>query len=158
MLHRCNKTQAELAEYLGVSQAAVSSWISGAKTPRLNKVDSICSFFGCSRSDILPVSDMSITNKLKYLREGRKLSQRELAFKIGVSPATIGMYESGQRFPSREVEEALAKYFNVSLDYLRGNSEDDFLNPYVAEFASYPKDIQKKLLAYAKFLEESNFL
>ncbi len=57
---------------------------------------------------------------LKYLRESEHLSQRELASKIGISSSTIGMYESGERLPKREIEEALADYFNVDLNTLRG--------------------------------------
>ena len=41
LLDQKNRTQQELAEYVGVSQAAVSSWCSGSKTPRMNKIDKI---------------------------------------------------------------------------------------------------------------------
>ena len=57
---------------------------------------------------------------LAYYRKRDGYSQRELAKKIGVSASTIGMYESGKRFPEHEIEEALAKIFNVSLNDLRG--------------------------------------
>ena len=57
---------------------------------------------------------------IKFYRKREGLSQAELAKKIRVSPAAIGNYESGIRKPSREVEEALADLFNVSLDNLRG--------------------------------------
>ena len=57
---------------------------------------------------------------IAYLRKRENLSQRELAAKLNVSASTIGMYESGQRYPSREQEEAIADFFNVNLDTLRG--------------------------------------
>lgn len=57
---------------------------------------------------------------LKYLREREKLSQRELAIKLGMSSSAIGMYESGKRFPNHEDEEAIADFFNVDLNTLRG--------------------------------------
>jgi transcriptional regulator with XRE-family HTH domain len=53
LLDQKNRTQQELAEYVGVSQAAVSSWCSGQKTPRMNKIDKICEFLGVQRSAIL---------------------------------------------------------------------------------------------------------
>ena len=53
LLDQKNRTQQELAEYVGVSQAAVSSWCSGAKTPRMNKIDKICEFLDVNRSAIL---------------------------------------------------------------------------------------------------------
>jgi len=57
---------------------------------------------------------------LRYLRTSRDITQAELAKVIGVSPSTIGMYESGVREPNFEIEEKIADYFNVSLDMLRG--------------------------------------
>lgn len=46
-------SQKELADRLGVSNAAVSTWINGVKTPRMDKVDDMCKLFGCRRSDFL---------------------------------------------------------------------------------------------------------
>lgn len=57
---------------------------------------------------------------LKYLREREGLSQRELAVKLGMSASAIGMYESGKRQPKFEDEEAIADFFNVDLNTLRG--------------------------------------
>lgn len=48
-----NKSQLELAEYIGVSQATVSNWCRGEKMPRMKKVDMICKFFNISRSDLM---------------------------------------------------------------------------------------------------------
>ena len=48
-----NKTQADLAEYMGVSQATVSNWCNGIKMPRMDKIDKICEFFGVVRSDLM---------------------------------------------------------------------------------------------------------
>ena len=52
-LMRKGYTQADLAVYLGCSQTAVSTWINGLKVPRLDKIDKICAWLGCSRADIL---------------------------------------------------------------------------------------------------------
>jgi len=57
---------------------------------------------------------------LKYLREREHLSQRELAAKLHMSASAIGMYESGKRQPRHEEEEAIADFFNVDLNTLRG--------------------------------------
>ena len=65
---------------------------------------------------------------LKYLRERESLSQRELASKLGLSPSAIGMYESGKRRPKYEDEEAIADFFNVDLNTLRGKRIDESLD------------------------------
>lgn len=65
---------------------------------------------------------------LKYLRNRKGLSQRELAEKINVSGSTIGMYESGKRRPRPADEEALADFFNVSISVLRGRDTESLLD------------------------------
>jgi transcriptional regulator with XRE-family HTH domain len=47
------------------------------------------------------------------------------------------MIELGSRKPSFEMMELLADFFNVSLDYLRGDDDKSpyYLSPEVAEFA-----------------------
>ena len=97
-------------------------------------------------------------NRLKELRLVANLSQRELAKKLHISPSSIGMYESGARFPTPEVETLLAQFFCVSLDYLRGLSNEVLQENYVRVFASYPVEMQKRLIAYAKFLSETEGL
>lgn len=52
-LNASGKTQAELAEFLGVTQASVSNWVNGIKLPRMDKIDKICAFLNCSRSSLL---------------------------------------------------------------------------------------------------------
>ena len=47
------KDQAELAAELNVSEAAVSTWCNGTKSPRMNRIDDISRFFGVNRSDII---------------------------------------------------------------------------------------------------------
>lgn len=65
----------------------------------------------------------SFQDRLRELREERNLTQQELGQIIGVSKSTIAMYEQGKRKPKFEIQEALADYFNVDLDYLTGRSD-----------------------------------
>lgn len=89
---------------------------------------------------------------LIYYRKRDGYSQRELAKKIGVSASTIGMYESGKRFPEREIEEALADLFNVSLSNLRGiDEESEFdsisnIEKELIEAFRYATDEEKRML------------
>lgn len=52
-MEKNNITKLELSQKLGVSPASVSHWTSGRSTPRMDKVDEMCSIFGCHRSDLI---------------------------------------------------------------------------------------------------------
>ena len=69
---------------------------------------------------------MKFPDILKALRKRENLNQSELANAIGVSRSAIGMYESGQREPDFETMEAIADYFNVSMDYLSMGMSGDY--------------------------------
>lgn len=57
-------SQVELAERLSVTPAAVNKWTKGQNIPRMNKVDKLCSIFGCQRSDLLLQRDATETEPL----------------------------------------------------------------------------------------------
>ena len=66
-LTMAGKTQADLAAELNVTHSAVSSWVTGLKVPRMDKIDKICKFLNCSRSDILienSKNDLSSSDRL----------------------------------------------------------------------------------------------
>lgn len=66
---------------------------------------------------------MSITGKrLLELREGKELSQEEVAKRIGVDRTTYAKYESGASRPVRKIAE-LSQLFGVSTDYILGTSD-----------------------------------
>lgn len=53
LLELNGKNQADLATYMEVSQATVSNWCKGIKSPRMDKLDRICVFLNCTRTDLL---------------------------------------------------------------------------------------------------------
>lgn len=53
LLEANGKNQADLAAYMNVSQATVSNWCKGIKSPRMDKLDKICIFLNCTRTDLL---------------------------------------------------------------------------------------------------------
>lgn len=48
-----NMSQKSLAEQLDVSEATVSYWLNGIKSPRVEKIDKLCEIFNCTRSDLV---------------------------------------------------------------------------------------------------------
>ncbi|MBE6984391.1 MAG: helix-turn-helix transcriptional regulator [Ruminococcaceae bacterium] len=59
-----------------------------------------------------------IYQRIRDLREDRDLSQAALGAAVGVSQRTYAYYESGQRMLPPEILCALARFHNVSTDYL----------------------------------------
>ncbi len=62
--------------------------------------------------------------RLITLREERKLSQVEVARALGISRSGFSMYELGEREPDMETVRKLASYFNVTTDYLLGQTSE----------------------------------
>ena len=57
--------------------------------------------------------DRAVTGeKLRKLREERKLTQQEVADAIGVTAMAICQYETGERTPRDAVKIALAKFYS----------------------------------------------
>ena len=63
-------------------------------------------------------------SRLLRLRKEKNISQQVLADQLGVSFHQVSKMETGQRGASLEVACALADYFDVSLDYLVGRSDE----------------------------------
>lgn len=62
-----------------------------------------------------------IKEMLKELRNNKGISQREFAQMLGVSQQTVGSWEVGRTEPDNRMLKQIAKYFNVSIDYLLDN-------------------------------------
>lgn len=67
---------------------------------------------------------MSLFGKtLRDLRSSRDLTQTQLANSLGLAFSTISMYERGEREPDLETLEAIADYFNISINQLLGKDD-----------------------------------
>ena len=73
---------------------------------------------------------MKIGDKLTYLRNSNNLSQAELAKKLNISRSSIGMFESNARTPTTDTLVRYAQFFNVSIDYLMGTSQNSNAEKY----------------------------
>lgn len=62
--------------------------------------------------------------RLKTLRSESKVSSASLASSVGVSRPAISQFENAANAPSIDTLIALADYFDVSIDYLVGRSDD----------------------------------
>ena len=62
--------------------------------------------------------------RLKELREDNDLKQKELAEYLHIKQNTYSQYENGQRQLPIDILIKLAKYYNVSTDYILGLSKE----------------------------------
>ncbi len=67
---------------------------------------------------------MGYYSRLRDLREDKDLSIRKLANLIHMQRTTYHNYETGKRELPFELAITLAKFYNVSLDYIAGLTND----------------------------------
>lgn len=66
---------------------------------------------------------VNMGTKLKSLRIEKRLTQKQVADRIGLAISAVSSYESGSRYPSYDVLVRLAHIFHVSTDYLLGMTD-----------------------------------
>ena len=62
-------------------------------------------------------------NRFKECREASGLTQKYVAFTLGITSPSVSNWESGKTTPTTENVAALAKLYGVSVDYLLGRDE-----------------------------------
>lgn len=79
------------------------------------------------KKSVLGNDNMEIGKKITDLRKNNKLSQEDLAEKLGVTRQTISKWELGQTYSSINQAKELSKIFNISLDELVNNDIKNLL-------------------------------
>ena len=62
--------------------------------------------------------------RLRLLRTEKGVSQKQVAEKLGITEVGYQNYEVGRRKPNFDIIPSIADFFNVSLDYLFGRSDN----------------------------------
>jgi len=65
----------------------------------------------------------------KRLRKARRLTQKELAEKLGITRTMVSAYENAMRLPGHETLTRIALFFCVSMDYLYGINDREVMHP-----------------------------
>lgn len=84
--------------------------------------------------------------RLAMLRKERKISQTELAKKVGIHPNVLGRYEREEATPSIDIATRLADALNVSLDYLVGKIDIEL-----------EKNLVEKIITIQKLPQEDKY-
>lgn len=67
-------------------------------------------------------------NRIKALRIANKITQDDIAKKLGVSSMSVSRWEKGEAQIKPDKAQALADYFGVDVGYLLGYSDEDYRN------------------------------
>jgi len=62
--------------------------------------------------------------RLKRLRKENDKTQQDIADLLGITQQAVGLYETGKRQPDPAALDKLANYFNTTIDYLVGRTDD----------------------------------
>lgn len=104
--------------------------------------------------------------RLKQLREEKKMTQVRLAIELGVSQETISGYEIGKAVPPADMLVKLANVLDTSVDYILGRTNDkrfvkllksDLSNQeqeIISIFRKLPQNKKERLLGFIDGLSE----
>ena len=73
---------------------------------------------------IFGVIIMTLMDRLKELRKNRNVTQKQVAENIETGERNYRRYEYGESDPTYKVLIKIADFYDVSLDYLVGRSDD----------------------------------
>lgn len=74
-----------------------------------------------------------LSERLKTLRESRRIYQKEMAELLGLSLRGYQCYESDESEPKLAALVAIADYYQVSIDYLVGRTDAPDFQPVQTE-------------------------
>lgn len=87
-------------------------------------------------------------NRIKELRKKNHLTLKDMGSKLNMLDSTLSQYENEKRTPNEATWQALADFFNVSVDYLKGYGyskehiykclDDAYKEPYVKGYEVEP--------------------
>jgi len=81
-------------------------------------------------------------SRLRELREEKELLSKDFAKIMNVEPATITNWEKGNRFPKDDVLIKIADYFDCSIDYLLGRTDDPLSKIYSGKLHNQTIEIE----------------
>lgn len=115
-MSRNGKEPKDICELLSVGKSTVSSWLNAKKVPRMDKIETLASYFGVLKSDLLeerPANQiMEFAQTLKRLMDERGITNYQLAKDLDVHPTTVANWLNGKE-PRKKTKFQLAGYFGI---------------------------------------------
>lgn len=119
-------TLEKMGEKVGIAKNTLSRYESGKREPKLEVWQKLADFFDVSVPYIQGF-DEHRPNRIKKLRQLKKVSQGNLAKVTGLTNQAISQYENGKRNPNEKVWQQLADYFDVSVPYIKGEIDTEYV-------------------------------
>lgn len=112
LLSSHGKTQLDLAKYLEVSNTTVNNWSKGYNTPRMDKIDRICKFFGVTRENLL--KDHCEEEPDYYMNE----DARDMAEFLFKNPKYKVLFDASRKVKAEDIE-----FVKKMIDRMSGDDE-----------------------------------
>ncbi|MBQ3512165.1 MAG: helix-turn-helix transcriptional regulator [Bacilli bacterium] len=135
------KKQGEIAEILSVKRNTYSKWENLINDMPLEKCNELANYYKTTLDYVLGLSNTReyidtplnidwklVSERLSELRHLKNLTERELSSKIGFAQTTYSYYEIGKRRPTTMKLLSIAQYYNVSIDYIVGRSNNTLIS------------------------------
>ena len=130
-------TQKQVADALGIAEPSYQRYEYGKVVPSALVLIALSEYFGVTLDYLVGKSDFPdysapedlapfplLPIRLKKLREEKGFDVFQLAPLVGETPRNYAGYEVGEVLPRMHTLCTIADYFDVSLDYLVGRSEE----------------------------------
>ena len=99
---------------------------------------------------------MTFGQRVQMLRDRSNMTRQALADQLGMKPQTLRHYEIGDREPGTETIIAIAKIFDVTVDWLIGN-ETEPIRPTQWALIRATKDLpDEKILSIVNLIHDLN--
>lgn len=95
-------------------------------------------------------------NKLKQLRNGKKLTQKELGEVLGVTKSSICCYEKGTRTPTLENLLDISKFFGIKVETLFDNDNNIIEQTFKGK--KYKMNLSDEEIAFIKKLRRNKLV
>lgn len=93
---------------------------------------------------------MTVGEMIRKLRKENKLTQAELANSIGVSKSSIEKYEANRTLPSSDIQDKLAKLFNIDKNIFIETAVQEVANTYIDRCLEIAKPIYEAEISMLK--------
>jgi len=123
-------SQEDIAKVLQTTQEQVSKYETGRQMMGIDKYVKLAKYYNVSLDYLTGLIDtpkklywgeiMDIFQRMKDLREDHDLTQADVAKILQTTREQVSKYETGRQMMGADKYIKLAKYYNVSLDYLMG--------------------------------------